>query len=378
MGKNTWGNRPRINFILKKPGNGRRTFQILKRTVRPGETPKHVAIQNERLAAINSSLLAAIQDVRACEIQCREVIADLMKVERQRLPRIVHNEENLRVLQGYWDKEYQDRKLTDPDAAFNRLARAIESVGSLSLYSASKGQLQKAVNKKYRDNRQRDIVATLNQVLTFMGRAIELDRHDEIMNDVAYLTPEEFERTQKHVIDPLDRLLQRTAFVSGLRVGELFALTPESAMGAQFFSQFQLDRQLERRHTKRKLAKRRSIYILPGGEPAFREWSGLAPKTKKTIRNRRHADVLKAACQKAFPERPDKHVVFHDLRHSYAIYLVSRGVSTTQVAQCLNNSSAVCEKFYSGFVLKDETIETIKRIIEGPMAKLVDAHDLKS
>lgn len=366
MGKNIWGSRPRVNFILKKPSekDGRRTFQVLRRTVQEGHPIRHERIDNERLAAINAALLNGIQDAVACEIQAREVISDLMKIERQKLPRVVHNEENQRLLQSYWDKEYADREVMDPKAAYNRLARSIDAVGELSLFSASKQELQKAVNAKYRDNRQRDTVSALNQILAFCGRGVELSRRDEVVDDVRYLTPQELERAQKFVEDPTDRLLQRVAFVTGLRQGEAFALTTESTLGTQFFSQHQIDRQLEKRQTKRKLSKKRQIYVLPGGESDFREWANLPRKRKLEIRNRKHAEVLTRACSKAFPDREEKHVVFHDLRHSYAIYLVSRGVSLTQVAQCLNNSFSVCERYYSGFVLKDETIESIKRIIE--------------
>jgi integrase len=368
MGKSVWGHRPRVNFILKKPGSGRRTFQVLRRVLKRGEKPKHETVANERLDAINASLLNELQDAQTCEIQVRELMADLQKIERQRLPTIVHNEENQRVLQQYWDKEYSDRGLTNPDAAYNRLVRAVSAVGSLSLFSASQSDLQKAVNKKYPDNRQRDVVAATNQLLKFIGRGIELKRRPEVVEDPHYLTTEELAAAQKHVEDPLDRLFQRVAFGTGLRAGEVFALTPESVMGAQFFTQHQIDRHLQRRHNKRKLSKRRAVYVLPGFEGDVREWVGIPLKTRLKMRNKRHAAILTAACVKAFPDLPEKHVVFHDLRHSYAIYLVSRGVSLSQVAQCLNNSVVVCERYYSGFVLKDETIESIKRIMEASAA----------
>lgn len=364
MGKKLWGNRPRINFILKKPDDRRRTFQVLKRTVREGQKPTHEAVDNERIRAINASLLNGIQDAATCEIQVREIMAELQAIERRHIPRIVHNEENARILEAYWEREYASRNLSDPQAARNRLFRSVEAVGSLSLFSASRESLQKAVDKKYRDNRQRDIIAALNQILRSIGRPIELVKRKEIVSDVHYLTPEEFADAQSYVENPIDRLLQSVGFHTGLRIGEIFALTPEGVQGAQFFTQFQIDRQLDKRATKRGSAKRRKIYVLPGGEALVREWARLPMREKLKYRSRKHAEVLKAACVKAFPDQTDKHIVFHDLRHSYAVFLVSRGVSISQVAQCLNNSAAVCERYYSGFVLKDETIESIKRIIE--------------
>ena len=50
--------------------------------------------------------------------------------------------------------------------------------------------------------------------------------------------------------------------------------------------------------------------------------------------------------------------------NSYTIVLVSRGVSLSLVAQSLGNSVSVCEKYYTGFVLTNESIDYIRKLVE--------------
>lgn len=372
MGKRIWGNRPRVHFILKKPSekDQRRTFRVLKRTTPLGGKPSHESVQDERIEALNKALLSGSLGRDQCLIQAELVIDDLTAQAKAKLPRAVFNEENRKALEHYWEKEYASRRLADPDAALNRLKRAIEAVGPLSLYSAPREKLQKAVNAKYEDNRQRGVISALNQVLAFLGRDIELLQHAEVIGEIRYLTPDEFAEAQRYVADPIDRLIQKVGFVTGLRQGEVFALTLESIQGVRVFSQYQMDRELDRRRTKARQETRRRVYVLEGGRPALEEWARLPLSIKKEWRNRKHAEIFMRACEKAFPGRPEKHCTYHDLRHSFAVYLASNGVSTTHIAKCLNNSVVVCERYYSGFVLQDETIDSIERIMNSaPVAQ---------
>lgn len=366
MGKRSWGNRPRVSFILKKPSDkdGRRTFQVLRRTTPPGGKPVHQVIQDERILALNIAFKRGSLKLAQCEIQAELVVKDMLEAVKAKLPRPVFNEENREALSAYWEKEYAARRLVDPEAGQNRLRRAVESVGSLSLYSSSRSDLQKAVNRKYQDNRQRSIVDALNQILKFLGRDFELARHEEIEKDIRHLTVPEFHKVLNYVENPIDRTLEQVGFYTGLRQGEIFALTLESIADDRVFSKMQMDRYLNKRPTKRKRVKQRQIYIIPGGRQAVEEWAKLPMSIKKEWRNRKHSEVFMNACKKAFPEIQEKHCTFHDLRHSFAVYLVSHGANITQVAQCLNNSVAVCEKYYSGYVLHDETISTLDRIIK--------------
>ena len=59
--------------------------------------------------------------------------------------------------------------------------------------------------------------------------------------------------------------------------------------------------------------------------------------------------MLQQACKAAFLQEKEKHLKFHDLRHSYAIYLLSLGMSLERVAQSLGNSIQFCQQYYVGF-----------------------------
>jgi integrase len=380
MGKHVWGARPRVNFILKKPSetDGRKTFQVLKRITVQGQKPTHEKVDDERIRTLNTALLAGSLGLDQCRMQAEIVIESMLAKEKSRLPKAVFNEENRRALEDYWESEYAHRALVRTQEARDRLKRAIEAVGSGSLYTATRSQLQTAINAKYPDHRQRPIVSSLNPILKYIGRDFKLTKRKETRKEVDHLTPEEFKKAQRFVADPIDRLIQRVGFNTGLRQGEIFALTLQEIQGARVFSQWQMDRELDRRETKTKEETRRRVYVLPGGMDAVLEWAKLPTKIKKEWRNRRHAEILTEACIRAFPDQTEKHCTFHALRHSFAIVLATKGVSLTQIAKCLNNSVLVCERYYTGFTAQDETIEAIDRMMNASVAKLVDASDLKS
>ena len=71
---------------------------------------------------------------------------------------------------------------------------------------------------------------------------------------------------------------------------------------------------------------------------------------------------FKSACRAVFKDK-SKHCKWHDLRHSYAIFLLTKGVPIQLVAQSMGNSVSVCEKHYAGFVLTDVGISAINNIL---------------
>jgi integrase len=381
MGKNIWGSKPRVNFILKKPGGGRRTFQILKRTTRPGACrPEHVSVTDPRLDSLNRAFLAG-QGFAESELQAREIIADLQAGARRRAIGVaVHNEENRRILSAYWERHFAHRvyEVEDSETSMrNRLSRAVDAMGSLSLVVASKEALQAAIDRKYRDHRQRALVASLNGILKHLGRDFELTPRPKRRKQPRHLKLKDFERVNRHTEDRRDQLLQRVAFATGLRTGELFALSEDSVQGRHFFAEGQMDRALTLRGTKTRDETRRRIYVIPGFENDVQEWCRIPADKKREIRGRKHAAILKSACEVVYPDRPETHCAFHDLRHSIAVHLAQMGVPISRIAKCLNESELVCQEYYGGFYPHDDTIDAIDMIMR-PGGGMVDTADLKS
>src|SRR5690606_19972580 len=92
----------------------------------------------------------------------------------------------------YWAEEYSNRSLNEPDAARNRLLRAIRALGHLSLRSSSREEMQAFIDQNYKGNKQRAIVSALNQLLRWMGRDIRLRKTREEIKPIKYLKLNEF------------------------------------------------------------------------------------------------------------------------------------------------------------------------------------------
>ena len=139
------------------------------------------------------------------------------------------------------------------------------------------------------------------------------------------------------------------------RTGELFAIIPKSIRSNIVLVQNQIDREGNKRDTKNRIV--RKAFIIEAGRSKIIQWASL---NKTNYRNIKFSNVIRSACQKAFPDDKQKWVVFHDLRHSYAIHLLSKGISLSLVAQSLGNSVIVCQENYAGFSLADESIDAIE------------------
>jgi integrase len=73
------------------------------------------------------------------------------------------------------------------------------------------------------------------------------------------------------------------------------------------------------------------------------------------------AEITKDACIKAFPAHPEKWITFHDLRHSYATYLASRGNNITQVANAIGDTEKTAKEYYTGHLNTDDSVDAIAR-----------------
>jgi site-specific recombinase XerD len=102
--------------------------------------------------------------------------------------------------------------------------------------------------------------------------------------------------------------------------------------------------------------KERKALIIPDYENAVREWIKIPLEARLSFRKRAISLLTRRASQKAL----QRDLTFHDLRHSYCIYLISKGASLSLVAQSIGDSIKVTERYYSGFSLTSESIELLK------------------
>lgn len=358
----------RVQFLLKVPKPGvRGTFAITRRTISPGKRVTNETLALESLATINASYRSKHQSFETCLIQAKDVVAQLYEDYRSTLPIIPRNNENKQFLKRYWAEEYADRDLVSHEAAKNRLQRAIEALGHVPLFSASREEMQREIDQKFSGNKQRAVVATLNQLLRYIKREVKLRRQRADVLEVRYLSDKDFERIIPMIEDREVRLLHIVAFATGARMGEAFAMTPSDISNNSVYIATQIDRSRKRRETKNRVKRR--CPILRQWMTEVVEWASLPLEQKLRIRNKTITRLTKSLCAKAFPDQPNKHCRFHDLRHSYAIYLISKGINLTLVSKALGDSIVVAEKFYSGFVLTPESLELINSVLDNDKKK---------
>lgn len=368
MGANKRSSNSRVRYGYKSPKFGRATFSIYEDVVSPSGDRKCRKVVDERLLAINQSFKIGAQDLHSCTFQVKEIIKDLYRKDPRCQPRqrIVHNAENHKVLDDYWEKEYSHRTLENEDSTWHELVRVIDTLGTLSIYSASKEEIQNAIDAKVSGNVQRRMISRFSQLLKFVGRSdLRLRKDRRTYNKVEHLTEAEFALVVTNVEDKAIRALMEVCFYSGLRIGEAFALVPNSLVG-EGKDTLRIASQVDRAGNFKpstKTKKPRLAYILPAGLPAFHVWVAIPKKEKDAIRRLDMSKVIKRYCRKLFPDDGEKHITFHGLRHSYAIHLLVKGVSMSLVAQSLGNSLSVCQYYYVGYELSNESVAAIRSIV---------------
>ena len=354
-----------VRYAFKGPGWGRKSFAIYVDVKSPDGKRSCETIKDERLAAINRAFQNGSQSLEQSVVQVKEIIQDLYRQDpRCRRKRNVHNNENWKLFEEFWNEVYSRKKLISEYSARTEFRRAIDSLGPLSLYSASRDEIQKAVDEKFRGSSQRRIISRLRQLLKYIGRErVRLRMDSKDYSKVTYLTEEEFAKVLLHITSDIERALIELCFYSGLRIGEAYGLTAASLLpNGTLRITGQLDRSGVFRATKTK--KPRIAYLFPEGLPAFHKWVSASREERDTIdRDDASRDHMKKHCRVAFPDDPSKHLTFHALRHCYAINLLSKGVSMSLVAQSLGNTLSVCEQHYVGFELTSDSIQAIKSIV---------------
>lgn len=353
--------RTTTTLSLKTPRHaGRASFAIVRRD--PDGTNQ--TLKSDALKAINTQFKAGkLSYNEALEAAKRE----LERLKRTVLPRgstTTLRPANLRLVDKYWQevcvhKPYKNERARQ--AAYNRLIRAIGVLGDTPL-TADRNTMQRLVNQDGKDkptSRQRTIVGALNQLLLWMGRGdIKLSRTPKEFPDPKYLTLREFRKVVRHVEEPY-RSLFWTLFATGCRVGEAFAL--EDVTTSVWIPR-QMNEAGEFDSTKNR--KRRRAPIIPEGKAGIEDWLDVSEETKREIRLDRIAEILTKACEQEFESRR-KHLTCRDLRHCYAIHLISRGVSLSMVAQALGDSIQVTQEYYAGFALGDEALDVATRLLGG-------------
>lgn len=310
-------------------------------------------LRDQRLTAINLLFKEKQISFQEAEQQCLSLLESL-KPKRKRL----FNSSNAKLLEEYWERAYLHRDLVDKKSAKNRLIRAIDAVGSLSILSSDERELQREVDRKFKGNAQRRIVEALNQIFKFFKTGVKLRLAREDWGEISYVTEEELKKILPHIKDPQIRLMHEVAFGTGLRAGELFGILPKDFKSDRsLLVESQIDVNRKRRSTKTRRSRRAIVF--KQFVDALNQWLEIPIEERLKFRKRSISKITREASAKAI----GRSITFHDLRHSYAIYMVSKGIGLTDVKNSIGDTMKVCERYYAGFISTPETINRLSKLI---------------
>jgi len=331
-----------IDYWIIKPNKIRKTFAIVGRTNRSGGS----RVKDNRLNAINTAFKAGAIDFATALYQVTQIKAEL---ESKNTPIAYPScDANIDLFNKYWDAKYSRRKThaESKRSARGYYLRAIAALGSAPLLSTPIQELQDLVDA-LPNKKQRSVTNCLNRLLKFYGRTEILAKAKKEESEFRYLDEKDFKLMLRHVWPHEQKLVCNVAFYSGLRLGEIFAVR-------QFFgedSTIHVEKQMYENGSlgTTKNRKKRRVFVAPSGVEHVEKLLNVETTDRQKLRKLSWAKIVKRACKEAFPKSPEKHLNFHDLRHSYAIYCMSKGLSLTVVASCLGDGLAVAQEYYARF-----------------------------
>lgn len=197
-----------------------------------------------------------------------------------------------------------------------------------------------------------------------MGKADRINREPKPVHIFKYLTMEQFEMVMPlveptiHVTSKTYQALFRILFSSGARTGEAFAFKSHMRIGNKIKIHTQIDRCNKEVVTKNN--KRHTTVIFDEAIPDFDYW--LTAKDKQHIDRTALSRIWKKACKKAFPENPELWTTVHDLRHGYAVRMMTVAKQNLEtIAKLLGDKIAVCEEYYLSFEQNDDLLDSVVR-----------------
>lgn len=315
---------------------------------------KWETIKRPEIDALNELLRSGVLAEHDAEPRARVILANLYKERDVGDPIHLCLAGNIKIFNEWDAKFFTPRKLKQvssgyPSSERSGVLKALKVLVNQPI-DGNVEDLQAWVDEHLEDdpNRHHRTVSKLNRLRKYLKLApLVPDRKERI--DVAYLTRAEVDKLIAVMPEPYKTLVA-VAFYTGLRRGEIFALGDNPIHGDVIDVRWQwhaIDRALRLPKNR----KTRKAYVIPGGEVWIEKWLKIKDTVNPTL------DFSKMVRLRTNGKR------FHDLRHSYAVYLISQGLSLDWVAQSLGNSRDVCERHYASHILQSDSIELMRTMM---------------
>lgn len=380
-----------FRYVIRNPSRGdsegasrRRYFKIEKRVFDP-DTGAAMAsalapLPEERqqaLDAINERFSDGRLVFEAAKLEVEELVETLYQDGRLVLA-CVYNTKNLKVAEEYLKERYTEArrtKLASFAPAEQETNRAIEALGELSIHAATPKQIQDKIDASADGDarKQRRLIFKMRAILNWLRPSERwgdrLVPWDEEYGLVKHLTDEEFLLVLSKLPTEHHKILAQVCFHLGCRVGEACALTlsdlKESRNTVLISKQIRgSDHKAGKVIPRTKNKRKREAFIFPAGVSPLKRWIEIK-RGLTVLQRRRLAEVIRAACIELWPDDDSKHLVWHDLRHSYAIRLLDKGLTVDDIADMIGDSVIVAKKHYIGFIVSDARMDRIRLKVIG-------------
>lgn len=352
--------RPHVVHYIKAPDNTHRTYRLVKRVKQAGRVTQE-QLDVESVRALNRALANASMEKADIDLQARKLVSELNAAERlKRMGSYVATDANLKLFKVYWDAVYA-RKDIQHEFARWRFLQALNYVGSAPLLGKV-DVLQANIDSKCKDRprTQSRMVSCVNRLRAWHGVHERLQPKKRVLPSFHYITAKDLPKLLASVEagehTEAVRALFTVLFYSGARTGEAFAFRRENLRKEVLTISRQVRRDGAEAPTKTRQARR--TILLKEAHEAFSFWVGYERKAE--IDRRELSRVIRRAGLVAFPRQSEKHVVVHDLRHSFAVMmLVDFETTVSAIAKMLGNKTEVCEDYYLNFIPEDEVLMSV-------------------
>lgn len=355
----------KTRYTIRKPRGRSKSFAIVKDTRSASGKRVQETVDDESIDALNCNLGSGLIGMADAAVQIKTIKARLLKrdgVLYERDLEATLSEHNLTVLRKFWKSLTSKRFLKNGGkSSENDLKAALAHIEPLPLTTATRDQIIKKL-ETLSDKKYRRFAIRLNSLLQFLGRGFTIVLPQVDQEEVHYLTWDELQKVLPKLPSDDSRVLAQVLFCTGVREGEAFCLTARKMKpnGAIF-----VDKQLKRDGTTDRLknGKPHDTVLLPQGKAAFKAWCEMPKDRREDLRHKITRQILRAS-QRTFKDAAH-HVSSHDLRHSYAIYLLERRATVTEIASLLGDTEATVRRHYTGWIQSDRMVDNINALLTG-------------
>lgn len=355
----------KCGYTIKKPNATRKSFAVHKKIYQLNAKPLQPIVKDNRLISINLNYRNNVLTFEQAHIQVKELITKFKKEQSAKDTTITKSEisgYNLKVYNSYMKSYYHGKPIVRKHNVTNEFNFALLAIEPLSIISDSKNDLQDMVDKAFNSKQSKRYVGRINQLLKFAGRDFTLFYKKAVFETVRYTSFADLKKVLAYVQDDDLKNLYYTLYCTGVRLGEAFVIqTRDIKKHNTIYIQNQMTEKKEIRILKNR--KPHTTLILTEGLKYVKAWAALPRERKEELRSRCQQPLLHAV-RKVYPADRDKQVSCHDLRHSYVIHLLDKGVPLDKCAKLIGDSIKTTEQYYAGFIATDNEIAFVTNILK--------------